>query len=224
MISPLAILRKRVLSGAVIALLPAVAGAQVAWTDWTSLGAGTVTGTLSFAGSPPVDVTFSGGYAFAQTGCGTNYWTTPATYTGPGVPNAPGNCEIIALAGGTTKTVTFSQAVVNPLIALVSWNSQPSVPFSGPLEIVDQGCGYFGCGSISVAGNEMQARDEAHGTVRLLGTYTSFTFTDAPEYWHGITIGAEGLAPLAAVPEPATVALTATGLLALAGIARRRRS
>jgi hypothetical protein len=197
------------------------AQAQVSWTDWTAAGAGTVTGTLMF-NATPIGVTYTGPYSFAQLGCGINYYV-PNVYTGVGVPNAPTNCEIIGLSQGGAKTITFSQAVVNPLIALVSWNLQPNVPFNGPLQLVASGCGYWGCGTITTSGNNLVARGEAHGTLRLVGTYTSVTFTDGSENWHGITVGAETLGT-STIPEPSTYALMATGLLGLFAAARRRRT
>ena len=53
-----------------------VAAAQVAWVDWTAttttpIGA---VGVLDVDGSL-VDVTFEGGYAFAQVSGGTNVWS-----------------------------------------------------------------------------------------------------------------------------------------------------
>lgn len=202
------------------AAIAAPASAQVAWTDWTSTGTQTVGGSFML-NAQQVNVTFRGDYSFAQLGCGGNYWA-PNVYTGVGVPNAPPDCDIIGLSEGGLKTITFSQAVVNPLIALVSWNGQPAVTFSGPLQVVANGCGYWGCGSINVSGNDLFTSGEAHGTIRLLGTYTSFSFTDGSEGWHGITVGAESLN--STVPEPGTYLLTSAGLVALFGVARRRRT
>ena len=202
-------------------VVAASAGAQVSWTDWTAMGTNTVTGTMLF-NSTPIGVTYTGPYYFAQLGCGTDYWN-PNVYTGAGVPNAPPNCEIIALSQGGPKTITFSQAVTNPLLAIVSWNGQNPITLNGPLSLIASGCGYWGCGTINVAGNQLITNGEAHGTVQLLGSYTSITFTDGDETWHGITVGAQSIS-VSAVPEPATMALTAMGLLGLVGVARRRRT
>lgn len=200
------------------------AQAQVAWTDWSSTGPNAVFGSL-ISGSNTVNVSFSGPYAFAQTGCGTDYWAVssfPSTFSvAPG--DAPTGCDIIALNAGGLKTINFSQAVVNPLIALVSWNSQPSVVFNAPLQVVSQGCGYWGCGNITTNGNTLSASGEAHGTIRLLGTFTQVSFTDAGENWHGISVGAEAVA-VTATPEPATLVLMGSGLLGVFGIVRRRRA
>jgi hypothetical protein len=196
------------------------AHAQVTWTDWSQTGTNAVYGTM-ISGPTTVGVTFNGSYSLAQTACGTNYWTNPTTYSATGPADAPPACDIIELDAGGLKTITFSQAVVNPLIAMASWNGQPPIVFSAPLQIVSQGCGYWGCGTMNVSGNTLYASGEAHGTIRLVGTYNSVSFTDGSENWHGITVGVESVT---AAPEPATFALMGTGLLGVFGIARRRRS
>ena len=213
-------LRSFVVALAASVVLAAPASAQVSWTDWTSVGTNSVSGSMMF-NATPVNVTFTGAYSFAQLGCGTDFWLPASTYTGAGVPNAPTNCELIGLNSGGLKTITFSQAVVNPLIGLVSWNGQPTVSFNGPLQIVANGCGYWGCGTMSVNGNDLSTSGEVHGTIRLVGSYTSVSFTDGSENWHGITVGAENLN---VVPEPSTYLLMAAGLAGVFAIARRRRS
>jgi hypothetical protein len=214
----------RVTTGAVALTLAgaSVAHAQVAWTDWTSSGPNTALGTL-VSGSSTVGVSFTGPYTFVQTTCGTNYWTNPTTYSVTGPADAPPPCDIIALDAGGLKTITFSQAVTNPLLAIASWNGQPTTFFNaGPLQIVAQGPGYWGTGTISVSGNTMSTSGEAHGTIRILGTYNSISFTDGPENWHGITVGVESVATV--TPEPSTYVLMASGLIGVFGFARRRRS
>jgi hypothetical protein len=214
---------RRLLGVAAATLLASVpAQAQVSWTDWTSApDPSTVVGTLTFGGGP-VTVTYSGSRDFVQLGCPTDYWVPTTTYTGPGVPNPPVNCEMIAFGVGGLKTFTFSAPVVNPLLALVSWNVG-NVAVSGPVELVNSGPGVFGSGTLTPTSTGFLATNEFHGVIRLLGTYTSFTITDPEEHWHGITVGATSLAP-SQVPEPATVALVAGGLLALGAVARRRRA
>lgn len=217
--------RSRSLAGALATLLAAsTAHAQVNWTDWTSSTATTVTGTLT-AGATPVGVTYTGPYYFRQLDCSPgngDYWTP---YASTYLPNAPTNCEMIALGDGGTNTIAFSSTVTNPYFALVSWNLNPNVPvtFNGPVEVINSGPGNFGSGTMTVMGNSIYFSGEVHGTFRLLGNYDSITFTDQTEYWHGFTVGAEGLAATATTPEPSTYVLFASGLLGVVGMARRRR-
>lgn len=194
----------------------------VSWTDWTSTTSATVSGTLT-VGSSAVGVTFSGPYFFAQTSGGTNYWNPAAPYISAAVDNAPPASDIIALDTGGLKTITFSQPVQDPLLALVSWNSN-TVDFGVPIDILSFGCGFFGCGTpiLNGTGTGFFGSGEVHGTIRLPGVYSSITFTDSSEFWHGLTVGAMGL-PSSPVPEPSTWLLMGTGLLGLLGYGWRRR-
>ena len=108
---------------------------------------------------------------------------------------------------------------------MTSWNVQPGVLFSGPISILSQGSGYWGNGTFSVTGgNTLIGTGEPHGVIQLIGTYTSFDFTDASENWHGFTVGIQEVAPETTVPEPATYALMSVGLLSIAAVRRRRRA
>jgi hypothetical protein len=93
----------------------------VSWTNWTTKSSNVVSGNIVI-GTTHVEVTFSGSYSFAQVGGGQNYWNPSTPYLSNTVPNAPPASDIIALNSGGTKTITFSQSVHNPVIALVSWN------------------------------------------------------------------------------------------------------
>jgi hypothetical protein len=216
-------------------LLAAPAHAQVNWTDWTSSGTNTAAGTLTL-GATPVGVAYAGPYQFVQTSCAggnTNYWV-PNVYTSATVPNPPTACDIIALTNGGAKTITFSQAVTNPFFAFLSWNGQAGtpVPFTGlngatpvtpTLSLLSQGTSFWGPGTASVSGNGLIVNGEVGGTVQLLGTFTQISFTDNSENWHGFTVGAVSVAATTA-PEPATLVLVGTGLLAVVGATRRRRT
>jgi hypothetical protein len=218
---------RRLILSTIILVGGSVAVANAAyWTDWTSApaGASIVSGTL-FDGTNTVDVTYTGPYGFAQTsGGGTNYWT----YPGPTSPydsfNGPPDSDIVALNTAGTKTITFSQAVTNPLFAWTSWNGN-SAQFGVPISILSYARGYWGTGTpaLNLDGTSFNAAGEETGVVQLMGTFTSITFTDsANEYWHGFTMGLPGAVP-SGVPEPTTVLLLGLGIVGLAG-ARRIRS
>lgn len=205
-----------------IALLVAAAPAladPITWTDWTSTTAtapGAV-GTMS-TGSGDVHVTFTGAYSFVQTGCGTAYWDA-GNYNG--ALNKPLSCDIVALNAAGTKTITFDTAVVDPYIALMSWNGN-TVTFSDAFEVVSNGGGYWGSGTPVLNANSdgFFGSGEVHAIIRFTGTFTSISFTDSSENWHGFTVGVAGKATNVPEPSSLALALAAVGLLT----ATRRRS
>jgi len=203
--------------------------ATVDWADWTAASAGTASGTVQ-DGSTSVGVTYGGvAYSFAQVNnAGTNYFLPTTPYLSPEVSNAPATSDIIALSASGTSTITFSQAVVNPLIALVSWNGA-HVTFGGgtdsqtyDIQYLSSGCGFWGCGSFAnPTATSFDGSGELHGVIELLGTYTSISFTDTtPENWHGFTVGFERVA--STVPEAGESTLLLAGLLVVGAGLRRK--
>jgi hypothetical protein len=188
----------------------------ITWADLTSTSAtaSQVVGTIGDIG-----VTYSGSYAFAQTTGGTDYWVDYG-YT-QGVVNRPTGTDIIALSNAGTKTITFSQPVTNPVMAFTSWNGNHPT-FSAPFTLVSEGRGYWGTGTFQVDSDNkgFYGLGEVHGILMFPGTFTSLTFTNTGEYWHGITVG------LAPVPLPAALPLfgTALGGMGLLGWRKNRKN
>ena len=200
----------------------------VTWVDWTSANATSASGT---AGG--VDVTFSGVLnPAAQTAGGTFFWgTNSAIYTSPPIAdNPPPDPDIIRLTGGTeagTQTITFSEPVTNPVMAILSLGqSSLLVTYDFGDEdftVLNFGPGFFGGpGNLTeLAGNVLQGV-EGHGLIQFNGTFTSITWTiPTAEFWHGFQIGL--LEPSTAVPTPAALLLLGAGLIGLGVRSRLRR-
>ena len=200
---------------------------QVNWTDWTvetssssaigELVVGTTTVAVTYTNTAP--------HAFVQTGAGTNYWTGSA-YTNGTVNNAPPAAEQIALSAGGLVTISFSETIVNPYIAMNSWNGNV-VDFGVPIIIDSFGSGFWGSGTATLngTGTGFTGNGEFHGVISLIGSFDSISFTNTSEGWHGFTIGVAGLADNNGgdIPEPAPLALLGLGLLGLAFMRKRRR-
>ena len=200
-------------SAAALALASSASAAiNVNWANWTVASAGTVLGAVGTVG-----VSYTGGYTFAQTNGGTDFWTDGG-YT-QGLVNRPTGTDIIALDQGGRKVITFSQAVVDPFMAFTSWQGNTAT-FSAPFTVISQGCGFWGCGTCNTFGGNtgFTGGGEVHGVLQFKGTFTSLSFTDTSENWHGFTVGVGGV-----VPEPATWAMMIMGFGLAGGALRSRR-
>lgn len=211
---------------AAIAAMPASANV-VTWTDWTEANVNDLTGTASGTAGA-VGVTYTG-QVFSQTVVNGGFTSfAPATsFQGGIVDNAPDTGDIIALTGGTNTagggTITFSQAVTNPIIAIWSlgqggvnaefdFNATPSLQGGGATS-------QYGGQSIVVLGDNVFGV-EGNGVVEFVGTFTSISWTNPVfENWYGFQVGIAGVS----APEPASLALLGSGLAGLGALRRKKK-
>ena len=223
------------------------------WTNWAgTFSSNTANGTITTPTST-VNVTYTNlnGIAFFQTGAAgeTDYWTSggvrnPATspYTNSVVDNIPTGTDIVALNQMGNQTLTFSEAIANPVFAYVSLNGN-GYAFDRDFDILSFGaagdplntCGFWGCGTsfksvVDIGGGVLEYRllgtGEPHGTLQFRGSFSSVTWRSlSSEHWNGFTVGVQGTAtevfPETGVPEPSSLVLLGTGLIGLLWRGRR---
>jgi len=206
----------------------------IAWTDWTTFGAGTLngtaTGTIGSVGVSYLGQVLSNSNT-SNTAGGVS-WGPASTFSGGSISNAPPFRDIITLSGGTgtgTNTITFSIPVVDPVMAIWSLGAgglPASFVFSASEPFTIQSGGpsnEFGGSSITKVGNVVNG-NEGSGTIRFSGTYSEITWTNPQfEFFYGFTAGVAGVAG-PSVPGPSTLVTLVMGLLVLAPFMRRRRA
>lgn len=236
--------------------------APIFWADWTGAdsdpgpgftGQGTITTSTSTVG---VTYTNAAGIAFYQSSGGTDYWTprTPVAnspYTSGQVDNAPTGTDIVALRFAGNQTLTFSEAIVNPVFAYVSLNGNGYAFLNQDFEILSFGgglgtaapgnnsCGFWGCGTsskevVDLGNGNVEYRligtGEPHGAIRFTGTFDTLTWRSlSSEFWNGFTVGVQGTAdeeppPPTDVPLPATWLLFAAGSAGMLAVRRNRKA
>ncbi len=206
------------------------------YVDWTSdtlsTGStnGSVAGTIATS-QGTVNVTYSGDVVAPTqiNNSGNDYYTAwQSVYTNAVVSNSPTNVDVIALseASSYTDTITFSTAVTDPILDIVSLGAAKdevtvSYLFSATPVLLSQGPGWYrGCSTcLSVNGNTLIGM-EGDGVVEFVGTYTSISWTTTgAESWNGFTLGAAD----DSVPEPATwIGLLIASMLAVPFVRRRK--
>ena len=192
--------------------------ATITWNTWTSVGTG-VDGSIAttYVGPAVQDVV--------------NYpsYTPTSTFAdGVIVNNAPVPANnILRIFGGnvSTQTLTFSQAVVNPVFAIWSLG-QPGIDASfvfnqTPTFVAGGPSAEYAGSSIIVSGNTVHG-EEVNGTVEFIGTFTSLSWTNPVfEDWYGFNVGFVSVAP---VPEPSTWAMMILGFCGVGFLAYRKSS
>lgn len=202
--------------------LAATGASAMTTVQWATLSAQpnatTVTGSVAGVG-----VTYSGAIFFSQlSNSGTDFWVDLG-YT-QGLVNRPVGTDLIALNDAGTKTITFAAPVTDVYLAFTSWNGV-TAGFDAPFTVVSQGAGFWGNGSFGVNGasNGFVGNGEVHGVLKFAGTFSSLTFTDTAELWHGFTVGI-GSPAVPAIPEPASWAMLIAGFGLVGATLRRRRA
>lgn len=226
-------------------LLTAAGGANAATIDWTVWGTPATGNATSSPGS--VAGVISAGLTVSYSGeverLYTPNWTPTTTFAGGTVANAPTSnmntgIDLFGGSDGLTDTLTFSQAVVDPVIAIWSLggfgdsfggNLPPAeFLFTAAEPFVAEAGGpsaEYGGGALDIGGQcptYAVCGIESNGTIQFQGTFTSITWT-TPNYEDSyvFTVGApEGGG---GVPEPATWALMILGLGAAGARLRSRR-
>jgi len=230
---------RRLIPVAVGILVLATPAEAQTWVDWTAVvpgSPGSAKGNLPL-GSGNVGVTYNGEVEPAShisngTSAGTYFDPAfgPGTFVSPTAPVGPTNNGWIQLIGPSQGNVlTFSSPVNRLFFAIISLG-QSNVPvsyaFDLPFTILSQGPGNWGgCYTcLTQTGPTLLTGVEGNGVLMFEApggiSSLSFSVLDREDF-HGFTIGVDAVTT---TPEPASMALMATGLLGVIGVARRRRT
>lgn len=218
-------MKKRLLGVALAVLASATAAnATVVWTDWTSGTTGTTSGSATGT-MGGVTVTYTG--EMEALNPDVSNWSPASTWQGGPVTNAPSGQSGIQLFGGpntATDTLTFSTAVLNPVLAIVSLgNSGNTSSFNfttSSFTVLGGGPSTeWGGGAITRTGNNVFG-SEGNGLVEFNGLVQSISWTNPTmEDYYAFTVGEVG-----AVPEPSTWLMMIAGFLGLGLMTYRKKA
>jgi hypothetical protein len=134
--------------------------------------------------------------------------------------------NVMQLFGGssTVNTLSFSQPVIDPVIAIWSLGSVVQGPasfvFTGlnPINVVGGPSAEYGGNALSLSGVTVSGV-EGNGSVQFLGTYSSLSWTNPQfEDYYGFNVGILGV-----VPEPGSLLLASFSAAGLSlGLSRKR--
>ncbi len=201
----------------------AIHAAPVDWNYWMFNQAGFIQ-----SGNQIVNVSYSSA-DYHDVILGTPTWTPTSTWAdGTILSNGltPNN-NVMMIFGGTptVNTLSFSQPVIDPVIAIWSLGSVVQGPasfvFTGynPQLVVGGPSSEYGGGPLTLSGVTVSGL-EGNGSVQFLGTYTSISWTNPQfEDFYGFNVGILGV-----VPEPSSYLLAALGAIGLWFARTRRRS
>ncbi len=206
------------------------------FTDWTAFtassggsgsaaGDGTATGTLTAGGNTTV-VTYAGDVRVGS-GVTTDIGGTSTFFSNvisPGIFTPPlAMSDLIANDGGVdnTHTISFAQAVINPVLHILSLGDDTAMPpitvdwtFTNPFTILSSNAALS-----NPSGNLLIRGTEGSGTLRFTGTFSQLSWvSNGVERTTGFQVGAEIV-----TPEPGTWILMGTGLAGLAFYGWRNR-
>lgn len=181
----------------------------VYWTTWTSVALGspgTASGTLSPPGGD-ITVSYSGEVADGSaitgepsiSGIATVTFTPEATYLSATVSHGPPPSGMIGFYNANlAETITFSEPVRDPLIAVITLGNfgfPTTMTFEGAEpEVLSSGPGVFDQdGTLTASGNDVVG-NEGNGVVQLSGVFSSFTVIvgGAAGDFAALTVGIRG--------------------------------